>query len=217
MNTVYNDEQVQGSESGPVVYMRNGTGSPLVGYAGLALRWGLSKSTVGRILNKLTGLDYISLLPFPGRHGSVIYLKSYLSTMFDATDVLIDKDEIALCLNIPISVSEEETADVPTESVIEVYVPETEISVPEWHMKTAVSKTAKVLAAAGFVCCECPHSTYKLLPLSDSKGIVLEYVALPQKKNQEKYLLKIYCKAKKRILAFELTVAPVDGAERKDF
>jgi hypothetical protein len=51
MNTVYNDEQVQGSEEGPVVYMRNGTGSPLIGYANLALRWGLSKATVGRILS----------------------------------------------------------------------------------------------------------------------------------------------------------------------
>lgn len=31
INTVYNDTQVQGSESGPVVYIRNGTGNPLVG------------------------------------------------------------------------------------------------------------------------------------------------------------------------------------------
>ncbi|MCL2776225.1 MAG: MarR family transcriptional regulator, partial [Oscillospiraceae bacterium] len=50
INTVYNDEQVEGSEASPVVYMRNGTGSPLVGYSDLALRWGLSKATVGRIL-----------------------------------------------------------------------------------------------------------------------------------------------------------------------
>ena len=29
LSTVYNDEQVEGSEAGPVVYMRNGTGNPL--------------------------------------------------------------------------------------------------------------------------------------------------------------------------------------------
>lgn len=43
LNTVYNDEQVQGSEAGPVVYMRNGTGSPLISYADLSQRWGMSK------------------------------------------------------------------------------------------------------------------------------------------------------------------------------
>lgn len=35
INTVYNDTQVQGSEVGPVVYMRNGTGSPLSGMRSL--------------------------------------------------------------------------------------------------------------------------------------------------------------------------------------
>ena len=30
INTIYNDEQVQGSDIGPVVYMRNGTGNPLI-------------------------------------------------------------------------------------------------------------------------------------------------------------------------------------------
>ena len=40
INTVYNDDQVQGSDAGPVVYLRNGTGSPLLGYAELAQRWG---------------------------------------------------------------------------------------------------------------------------------------------------------------------------------
>lgn len=36
INAIYNDKQVQGSENGPVVYIRNGTGNPLVGYAELA-------------------------------------------------------------------------------------------------------------------------------------------------------------------------------------
>lgn len=52
INAVYNDEQVQGSQLGPVVYIRNGTSTPLIGYAELAERWGISKSTVSRYLKK---------------------------------------------------------------------------------------------------------------------------------------------------------------------
>lgn len=51
VSAVYNDNQVQGSDLGPVVYFRNGTGNPLVAYTELAVRWGLSRATVsiGRI------------------------------------------------------------------------------------------------------------------------------------------------------------------------
>ena len=100
INTVYNDEQVQGSDAGPVVYLRNGTGSPLLGYTELAQRWGVSKATVGRYLGKLRELDYISVLSFPGAHGSVICPNNYLSTMFEVSDVMVDKDEIAMLLHI---------------------------------------------------------------------------------------------------------------------
>ncbi len=100
VSAIYNDNQVQGSDLGPVVYFRNGTGNPLVTYSELAARWGLSRATVGRILKKLAGLDYISLMAFPGRHGSVIYLQNYLSTMFEISDVMVDKEEVAMTLNI---------------------------------------------------------------------------------------------------------------------
>ena len=33
VSAVYNDNQVQGSDLGPVVYFRNGTGNPLVAYS----------------------------------------------------------------------------------------------------------------------------------------------------------------------------------------
>ena len=82
ISAVYHDDQVQGSFDGPVAYFRNGTGNPLVSYSELALRWGLSKSTVGRILKKFAQLEYIDLFTFPGRHGTAIYLRDYLSTMF---------------------------------------------------------------------------------------------------------------------------------------
>ena len=56
ISTVYDDEQVQGYDIGPVIYLRNGTGNHLVTYSELATRWGISKATVGRILKKLSGI-----------------------------------------------------------------------------------------------------------------------------------------------------------------
>ena len=94
ISAIYKDQQVRGSEIGPVAYFRNGTGNPLVNYSELSARWGISRSSVGRLLKKLADFDYLSLLTFPGRSGTVIYLKNYLSTMFQISDVMIDKEEV---------------------------------------------------------------------------------------------------------------------------
>ena len=106
MHTIYNDEQVQGSAVGPVVYFRNCTGNPLISYSELANRWSISKATVSRILNKLQEQEYISLVSFTGKHGSVIYLCNYLSTMFNISDVMIDKEEISMAFQIPVHLSD---------------------------------------------------------------------------------------------------------------
>lgn len=95
IHAIYNDEQVQGSDIGPVVYFRNCTGNPLISYTELGLRWGISKATVSRTLNKLQNKEYLSLVSFTGRHGSVIYLCNYLSTMFSISDVMIDITNIS--------------------------------------------------------------------------------------------------------------------------
>ena len=105
ISAIYKDDRVLGSQLGPVVYLRNGTGNPLLNYTELSQRWGLSRSTVGRLLKKLSDLDYLSLMSFPGRSGSVIYLRSYLSTMFQISDTMVDKDEVALSLHL--------NADIP--------------------------------------------------------------------------------------------------------
>lgn len=100
ISAIYQDDRVAGSNLGPVAYFRNGTGNPLVSYTELAQRWGHSRSTVGRMLKKLSDAGYLELMSFPGRSGSVIYLKNYLSTMFQISDILVDKEEVALRLNI---------------------------------------------------------------------------------------------------------------------
>ena len=86
INTVYNDSQVQGSDVSPLVYIRNGTGKPLLSCDDLARRWGISKATASRYLNKLKKEDYIMTVSFAGSHGSAIYIKRYLSTMFQISD-----------------------------------------------------------------------------------------------------------------------------------
>ena len=50
LNTIYKDERIKGSEIGPVVYFRDGSGDPLTSCSSLALRWGVSKTTASRIL-----------------------------------------------------------------------------------------------------------------------------------------------------------------------
>ena len=78
LHAIYNVDQIQGSDIGPVVYFRNSTKNPLISYSELSSRWGISRASVSRLLNKLQGIGYLSLVSFTGRHGSVIYLCSYL-------------------------------------------------------------------------------------------------------------------------------------------
>ena len=186
ISAIYNDERVQGSFSGPVVYFRNGSGSPLLSYADLAARWGISKATVGRILKKLAKLGHITMMTFPGRHGTAIYLQNYLSTMFQISDVMVDKSEVALSLNIKISQpctkqdAKEGVSCVSTESRI--------VSKP--LVDEIVHKVLQLLERQGVPCAQCPHCSSKLYPLSDDgKG---EYRVL-LKEPPLKFRLEIFC------------------------
>ncbi len=208
LSTVYNDEQVQGSKAGPVVYLRNGTGSPLVNYSELAARWGISRATVGRILKKLAGMEYISLMTFPGRTGSVIYLQNYLSTMFQISDVLIDKEEVAMILNIKISLPDEGET-VKNESVMEhdICVSNELSSVSKSHMEIIIEKIAQVLDAQGISCFRCPKSIYKLYPLSDACRE--EYISQIQK-GAVRFGMTVSCGDDKQVYTFELTLSPTE-------
>ena len=209
VHAIYNDGQVQGSELGPVVYFRNCTSSPLTNFSDLALRWGISKATVSRILNKLQDKEYLSLVSFTGRHGSVIYLCSYLSTMFNISDVMIDKEEICMTFQIPVHIPE--TSSIPEaepirEEQITIMEAENSVSgqagsVSKPHMKKIVQKVAQILAAQGVPCCECPRTLYKLYPLSDCKETTV------------KYSLQIACPDGKMPYRFELTLSPASPPE----
>lgn len=218
LNTIYNDEQVQGSEIGPVFYLRNGTGAPLVGYTDLAMRWGISKSTVGRILKKFEQSDYISLLAFPGRHGSVIYLNSFISTMFQLSDVMIDKEEVAMSLNIKISTSDIVEINEETDMLVDdqiaisdkqIIVSNNLISVPNFNKKAIILKVAEILSTQRVPCCRCSDIAYKLSPLLPACGNVFypqRDVGYPP---PEEFILEVSCKRTKTLFKFELTIVPI--------
>lgn len=219
LNTIYNDEQVKGSEIGPVVYMRNGTGNPLLGYSELAERWGISKATVGRFLKKMENAGYLSLMSFPGTHGSVIYLQSYLSTMFQISDVMIDKEEVAMVLNIKITLPENETA-VLDESAAQSGVSKEHGGVSKPWMNLMMAKVLEVLAAQGFSCFGCSKSTYKLYPLSaDCREAIIHSPGTEQSRLSTigRYVMVFYCGTGKEIFHFELTLTPLMGQpDRRD-
>ncbi len=216
LSTIYNDVQVEGSELGPVVYILNGTGNPLVSYAELAERWGISKTSVCRILKKLEEKNYISLVTFQGRTGSVIYLQNYLSTMFQVSDVMIDKEEVAMALNIKITLPGD---TMPGEEIQtaehEVTVPEELSFVPKAHIEIILGKMAKVLDAQGLSCFRCPKSKYMLFPLSNA--CLGDYLPPLYKTNDISFGVTILCGDGKPVRTFELTLSPAEPLDpRRD-
>ena len=185
LNTIYNDSCIPGSDVGPVVYFRNGSRSPLIGYEDLGKRWGVSKSTAGRIVRKLEEGGYIKLVAFQGKYGTAIYLCNYLSTMFQISDIKVDKEEVAMALNIRINIPDEEEIMEETEiteeekavilacqneenevSEAQICVSKNACCVPKSHLVKMVQKAAKTLYLQGIACCTCARARYLLSPLS---------------------------------------------------
>lgn len=201
ISAIYKDQQVRGSEIGPVAYFRNGTGNPLVNYTELSARWGISRSSVGRILKKLSELDHLSLLTFPGRSGTVIYLKNYLSTMFQISDVMIDKEEVAMCLNLRVSVPDTTPPEASTISDEQISVSTGLSSVSKPHILFFIRKVLQALETQGIPCLSCPESKYMLYPLSDDCTVGIEEDTVFAG-------LTICCGAGNPLYRFELSITP---------
>ncbi|MGN0494509.1 MAG: helix-turn-helix domain-containing protein [Acutalibacteraceae bacterium] len=200
INTVYNDEQVKGSEVGPIVYIRNGTGNPLLSFETLAERWGVSKATAGRYINKLKALDYIMTVSFNGSRGSAVYVKRYLSTMFEISDILLDKEELAMALNIKLNIDEEkeEKTRLPQNITVSKYLN----GVSNLQIEAVTEKVGKILSLQGFPCFSCPKIQYMLLPLSDCRDTDILPIA-SARKNRARFLLIVRC-SQKEIFRFDI-------------
>ena len=196
----YNYPSVQGSDAGPVVYFRNQTGNPLFNYQELARRWKQSKSSVSRLLKKLEDTDMITLISYSGKHGNMVYLRNYLSVMFNISDVMIDKEEIAMKMQLPIHIPKDtlpvkNNSECVSESITDeqIIVSQEGSCVPESHIKAIVRKVAEILEIQGISCCRCPKTKYILSPLSACKDSI--YL----------YSLRIICPWGKAAYQFELT------------
>ncbi len=153
IHTIYNDPSVQGSSAGPVVYYRDNTGNPLTSLQILGERWGHSKTTTSRIVKKLERMNMITSISFKGKHGSIIYLNHYRSVMFEISDIMIDKEEIAMKMQLPICIPDEpEGSCVPEPDMEEqISVPENSSCVPVSHIKFMVEKVAELLELQGIL------------------------------------------------------------------
>lgn len=202
LHAIFNDETVQGSDLGPVVYFRNATGNPVINYTELAMRWGLSRSTVCRVLNKLHDNGYLSLISFSGKHGSIIYLCNYLSTMFSISDVMIDKEEVSMTFKIPIQLPDNLSSSAQAVSEDQLMIEKSSVSeesvcVSKNDILPVIQKAAEILATQGVSCCECPKTIYKLSELSGWK------------EPKGKYRLNIQCPGNRASYVFELTLSPI--------
>ena len=210
INTVYNDEHVQGSDIGPIVYIRNGTGNPLLSCEELALRWGISKATVSRYLNKFKKEEYIITINFQGSHGSAICIKKYLSTMFEISDILIDKAELAMALNIDIQIPNvpEQEVESPNNITVSKYLN----CVSKTVFKTVIQKVSKILLLQGFPCSLCSKIQYILLPLSECKNINTSTLKVVDDYNLD-FLLLMKCSGED-IYKFEVSLRRSDKYDK---
>ena len=210
ISAIYNDTQVQGSDLGPVVYMRNGTGSPLLNYSELSDRWGISRATVCRLLRYMEENDYIKIINFSGNKGSVIYLQNYLSTMFQISDVLIDKEEVAMILNVKIALENKEDTTANTTVVEqEVTVPDDLTCVSKKDIQIILQKMSNLLDAQGVSCFRCPKAKYKLFNLSEDCMGIYSMLEPLDKTPDIQFGVSILC-GDYPVQTFELTLSPVD-------
>ena len=150
------------------------------------------------------------IISFTGKHGSVIYLNNYLSVMFNISDVMIDKEEIAMKMQLPIHVPEEitieDSASVSVSETVtdsQITVTKNDSCVPDSHMKFIVQKVAELLDSQGIPCCHCSKTRYILSPLSACKDIF------------NTFTLNIICPYGNAAYRFELSVSPGDESAQK--
>lgn len=189
LNTIYKDDRVRGSDLGPVVYFRNGSGDPLTSCSRMASRWGLSKATACRTIQKFDRLGYLTCLTFSGRHGTVLYLANYLSVMFKIADMPIDKEEVALKLKLRVKVA-----------ALAVSVSTRKISVSKTMLLKMLPKILQILSVQGFACCACRKKAAILSPLSGACG---------------GWILEVFCgnrkSADQKVYRFEVRVIDNSG------
>ena len=138
----------------------------------------------------------------------------HVRTMFEISDVLIDKEEVAMTLNIHLELPETaETEESHSISEHEVIVSDALSSVSKSHIETILRKMADILSTQGISCFSCPLSRYKLYPLSDDCWE--ELIPRARGKSTAHFGLTILCGTNTSIATFELTLTPFEEHENR--
>ena len=119
--------------------------------------------------------------------------------MFQISDVLVDKDEVAMSLNIQMSIPEKELDPISC-------VPNGKIIVSKPNREFLAQKVLELLALQGVQCAKCCKSDYMLYPLSDDcKGVREE----AGERQQFGYRMELFCTGKKPVYTFEFSTKPI--------
>ena len=153
LNTVYDDNRVQNSVVDPVVYMRNGSGKPVVDCGQLSKRWNVSAKTANKYLQKLKNNGYIYYTETIGVNGMVVYLGKEITSMFRLSDVLLDKEEIPMKVSVKLELDE-----VALQGGLG--------KIPELRA-IIMKKISTILSAQGFPCIGCRKFSYSLIRISE--------------------------------------------------
>jgi len=183
INTVFDDDRVQNSVVDPVVYMRNGTGKPLVDCGYLSKRWNVSATTADKYLQKLKNHGYIYYKETVGVNGIAVYLGRELTSMFRLSDVLLDKEEIPLKVNVKLELDEK---------ALQAGLGK----LPELR-EIILQKVSSILSSQGFPCFKCRKISYNLKRISEID------------EKPTRYALTLLCGNDIRTAVFELCIRPV--------
>lgn len=119
---------------------------------------------------------------------------------------MVDKEEVALSLNIRLTPQESKAAAVeqPADSVSAQPV-----IVSEPAESQIAQRVLQILALQGVSCGSCPRCSYKLYPLSDDGEGMLEGGPATQRR----FRMEVLCHSGRPVYVFELSTRAVDAQE----
>lgn len=117
--------------------------------------------------------------------------------MFSVSDVLIDKEEVALALSLPIQIPDDPDSVSEPDIAEQISISDETDSVPKPVLHYVIEKLANLLQTQGLPCCQCKRARYQLSRLSDSGGRLNSI-----------YSLEIICPYGNTAYRFELSLSP---------
>ena len=92
--------------------------------------------------------------------------------MFQISDVMVDKEEVAMALNLCIRVQ-----DCAQDMAQPDCVSDCSLRVSKSHTEILIAEVLKLLKTQGICCTTCSRFRYRLYPLSDCRGVLREHEA----------------------------------------